>query len=306
MTKRLLTASALLLLLGSGALGLRAQEAPPATGEPYRVGDGVTRPEKISGVPPVYTETARKARVTGVVILESTIDEQGNVTNIKVLKGLPMGLSEAAVEAVQTWKFKPATFEGRPVKVYYTLTVNFQVDSAPSFGPLFRKFLESNPEFAQHLGAKRYQEAAALLDRWVSERPADSDLSLARAYLLLQQGRLDQALEEAGRYRGPDPYEILFAIGNAAWTEATQNRLLSPEARAAVVELGLQALDGAMEARNDAFVAINYKSLMLREKAKLASDPDALQELNDEADRLQRLAYELQARAREAKEQPHQ
>jgi TonB family protein len=38
-----------------------------------------------------------------------------------------MGLDKAAVEAVTRWKFKPATLEGRPVKVYYVLTVNFQV-----------------------------------------------------------------------------------------------------------------------------------------------------------------------------------
>jgi TonB family protein len=38
-----------------------------------------------------------------------------------------MGLDRAALEAVQNWRFKPATLQGRPVKVYYTLTVNFQV-----------------------------------------------------------------------------------------------------------------------------------------------------------------------------------
>jgi len=58
---------------------------------------------------------------------EAIIDTGGNVTNVRVLKGLPMGLDRAAVEAVQKWKFKPATLEGRPVKVYYVLTVNFQV-----------------------------------------------------------------------------------------------------------------------------------------------------------------------------------
>ena len=55
------------------------------------------------------------------------IDTAGNVTNVRVLKGLPMGLDKAAVEAVQRWKFKPATLEGKAVKVYYVLTVNFQV-----------------------------------------------------------------------------------------------------------------------------------------------------------------------------------
>ena len=61
------------------------------------------------------------------VIIEAIIDERGNVTNARVLKGLPMGLDRSALEAVQKWKFKPATFQGRAVKVYYTLTVNFQV-----------------------------------------------------------------------------------------------------------------------------------------------------------------------------------
>ncbi|RPH56897.1 energy transducer TonB, partial [bacterium] len=94
---------------------------------PLRVGGAVSRPEKISGPQPVYTEMARKARVQGVVIVEAIIDEKGNVTNARVLKGLPMGLDKAALEAVQRWKFKPATLNGRPVRVYYSLTVNFQV-----------------------------------------------------------------------------------------------------------------------------------------------------------------------------------
>jgi len=69
--------------------------------------------------------SARKARVTGVVIVEAIIDERGNVVNARVLKGLPMGLDKAALDAVERWKFKPATLQSKPVKVYYTLTVNF-------------------------------------------------------------------------------------------------------------------------------------------------------------------------------------
>jgi len=95
--------------------------------EPLRVGGGVSRPEIINRINPQYTEVARKARLQGTVIVEAIIDETGHVTNVKVLKGLPMGLDKAAVEAVQRWTFKPAMFQGKPVKVYYTLTVNFQV-----------------------------------------------------------------------------------------------------------------------------------------------------------------------------------
>lgn len=38
-----------------------------------------------------------------------------------------MGLAEAAVDAVQQWKYQPATLNGKPVAVYFNLTVNFQL-----------------------------------------------------------------------------------------------------------------------------------------------------------------------------------
>ncbi|MCP4202078.1 MAG: energy transducer TonB [bacterium] len=94
---------------------------------PIRVGGDVKPPKKIIFPSPQYTEIARKARITGVVIVEAIIDKQGNVTNVKVLKGLPMGLDQAAAEAVKRWKFEPATLNGKPVAVIYNLTVNFQL-----------------------------------------------------------------------------------------------------------------------------------------------------------------------------------
>jgi len=102
---------------------------PPAVGgdAPIMVGGEVKAPEKITAPQPQYTEIARKARIQGVVIVQAIIDRDGNVTNVKVLKGLPMGLEESAVDAIKQWKFKPATLNGRPVTVYYNLTVNFKL-----------------------------------------------------------------------------------------------------------------------------------------------------------------------------------
>lgn len=104
-------------------------QAPPAPAPEklvYRVGE-VEPPERIRYVEPRYTELARKVRVEGHVILQATIDARGDVVDVQALKGLSMGLTEAAVAAVEQWKFRPSAVDGRPVSVLYILTVNFQL-----------------------------------------------------------------------------------------------------------------------------------------------------------------------------------
>ena len=96
-------------------------------GQAVRLGGDIVPPVKLSGETPVYTEEARQGRVQGVVILEAVIDVEGNVAEVEVLKGLPLGLSETAVAAAQEWKFRPALRNGEPVPVYYNLTVRFSL-----------------------------------------------------------------------------------------------------------------------------------------------------------------------------------
>jgi TonB family protein len=293
-----LVAAALLLCLGVGAAAALAQGMTQAV-PPYRIGFGVSPPQKISGAAPVYTELARRNRVSGTVIVEAIIDEQGDVVNARVLKGLPMGLDKAAVEAVKTWKFKPALKEGKPVKVYYVLTVNFQVDDSPLLGPRLQRFLKENPEFAEDLRAKLYPEAAAFLDRRAAERPAEPELTTARCYLLLMQGRLEDAWGVARSYRGPDPYEMLALVGAFAQARVARDKVLSPEGRAAVIEIGLQAETMALKASKAGVDAMISKAWLLREKAKLTPDPTERQALEVEAAQLQRQATEMMVKARE-------
>ena len=111
---------------GSGTGGLDAPVAP-ADG-PLRVGGDVKAPVILNRADPDYTEPARKARVAGIVIVEAIIDKQGNVDQVKVIKGLPMGLADEAVKAVKKWKFKPGTHNGQPVATIFNLTVNFRLD----------------------------------------------------------------------------------------------------------------------------------------------------------------------------------
>ena len=87
----------------------------------------MSRPQPLHPILPRYTEPARRAGVQGTVIVEAIIDEQGRATDVRILRGLPMGLDRAAVEAIQQVTFKPAMMGNRPVKVYFTLTVNFAI-----------------------------------------------------------------------------------------------------------------------------------------------------------------------------------
>ena len=93
--------------------------------EPIVVGGAVLKPEILVKTQPRYTELARRAKVQGSVGLRAIIDERGYVTDLQIFKSLPMGLDQAAIDAVSKWRFKPATLHGRPVRVYYNLTVNF-------------------------------------------------------------------------------------------------------------------------------------------------------------------------------------
>jgi protein TonB len=102
--------------------------APPASEGPLRVGGDVKAPVAISRTKPDYTDAARKGHITGVVIVEAIVNKQGEVEQVKVLKGLSLGLNEQAVEAVKKWRFHPGTLNGEPVEVIFTLTVNFTLE----------------------------------------------------------------------------------------------------------------------------------------------------------------------------------
>jgi len=84
-------------------------------------------PKPIKKVDPVYPEVARKAGVTGAVILEVTTDKKGNVEKVVVLKSQSSMLNQAAVDAVKQWEFEPFYSKGEPVYSVFTITVLFKL-----------------------------------------------------------------------------------------------------------------------------------------------------------------------------------
>ena len=113
------------VLLGGADDDITIEEDAPDVSGPIRMGAGVRAPVVISRVEPRYTREAKENDIEGIVIIETIIDKEGRVVDTRVLKNLPYGLDSAAIEAVRKWRFRPATLNGRPVAVYFNVTVSF-------------------------------------------------------------------------------------------------------------------------------------------------------------------------------------
>ncbi|HSN86446.1 MAG TPA: energy transducer TonB, partial [Thermoanaerobaculia bacterium] len=120
-------------LAAYGTAGVRLEESNPwmQNEEVFRVGPvpqgTVSRPEKISGAQPYYPAKDRAALVEGVIVSELLIEKDGRITQPRVLQSLSPGLDLQALVTFCDWRFKPATLDGKPVRVYYMLTTSFEV-----------------------------------------------------------------------------------------------------------------------------------------------------------------------------------
>jgi periplasmic protein TonB len=75
---------------------------------------------------PQYPAIARAAHIQGIVVLQATISKNGSIQNLRVISGPPM-LRQAAIDAVQTWRYKPYLLNGDPVEVETTINVVFNL-----------------------------------------------------------------------------------------------------------------------------------------------------------------------------------
>jgi TonB family protein len=76
---------------------------------------------------PAYTEDARRNEITGTVVLRAVFSSGGDVTNIRVVSGLPHGLTENAIYAARQLRFIPAIKDGHFVSMYIQLEYNFNL-----------------------------------------------------------------------------------------------------------------------------------------------------------------------------------
>jgi len=89
-------------------------------------GAGMTRPEKMSGPPPQYTREALEARVQGLMIVKCVITTEGKIERCRIIKPLPH-MEQAVLDSLYAQRYKPVTFQGRPVQVDYTFNIRLSL-----------------------------------------------------------------------------------------------------------------------------------------------------------------------------------
>jgi TonB family protein len=117
-----------------GLLSALDHPIPPPPSEPvvhhgpYLVGGRVQAPHIIRQVQPVYPVLAREVKMQGDVVIDTIINERGDVTQMKLVSGSPL-LVEAAFNAVAQWKYAPTLLNGTPVALEMEVTVHFNLRS---------------------------------------------------------------------------------------------------------------------------------------------------------------------------------
>lgn len=109
---------------------LLAQDARDKGGKPasapVAVGGAVKEPTRTKYVPPVYPPLALAANVSGTVILEATIGEDGRVRDVKVLRSVQL-LDQAAIDAVKQWEYTPTYLNGAAISVTMAVSITFSL-----------------------------------------------------------------------------------------------------------------------------------------------------------------------------------
>jgi TonB family protein len=103
----------------------------PLCGKPrtdsFRRGPGVVAPRALVSPDPEYAEEARRAKYQGVVLVGGTVEPDGTFSDLCIEQAVGHGLDERAIQAVKTWKFKPATKDGQPIPVHISVEVSFRL-----------------------------------------------------------------------------------------------------------------------------------------------------------------------------------
>jgi TonB family protein len=80
---------------------------------------------RISGNNPTYPPEERKKKIQGTVVLDATVSKEGVIENLRVVKSPAASLSQSALDAVRTWRYRPYLLNGDPIVVETTVNVTY-------------------------------------------------------------------------------------------------------------------------------------------------------------------------------------
>jgi TonB family protein len=116
---------------GAASFFLRSQYSGGAIvplGSPFKIGNGVSAPVPLVSPEAVYTDKARRAKISGMILVSVLVDPHGIPGDARIIKSLEPGLDQSALDAVNNYRFMPALAKGNyPVPVKIMIEVHFRL-----------------------------------------------------------------------------------------------------------------------------------------------------------------------------------
>lgn len=115
---------------GRGGYVPKPVEVPPAPAAPpapvMQIAEVSTPPVAVDKSMPAYPEEARKQGIEATVVVKFVVGEDGQVEDLKIVKGHPL-FDEVVLAVVRAWTFRPATLEGKPVRMARMVKIPFRL-----------------------------------------------------------------------------------------------------------------------------------------------------------------------------------
>lgn len=217
--------------LGQDTISVDAVSAMHVCKSSAEAGPCATAPRRLSNQSPSYPEKARWEHKEGTVTLDLIVAKNGSVNDIRVVKGVDKDIDQSAVDAVTQWKFFPGTFQGNPVDVELTVTVNFQL-SANAQQPASSENLQQKEETAndvrntysdavESFNRGDYATAANLLRKITATTPQNGNAWNELGRALLAMNELDAAAQafETSIDKDPGSRNAYNNLGLVYWRQ---------------------------------------------------------------------------------------
>ena len=175
----------------------------------------------------------------------------------------------------------------------------------------FKEYLAAKPEdqgaakflVTTYMNSRRYDDAIDYFKEWLKKHGDDKQAVQTIAMLYAKKGDFDQSMEWQENLAKLDPTnaEVFYTIGVTCWDKSYNTPMteMDGEARKAMIDRGMAALEKANSLREDYYEAMLYVNLLYREYAKLENDPAKKEELLAQATEWQKKALAARDRVKQ-------